>query len=129
MSGVEYGDRDLLLRSNSSGSDGDLESQQGSRRSSKKKRGVSDLLKRLDRGFSGRRAKRSDRDHSPAVNHAASGSGVGVGSDDILADSAPPEWALLLIGCLLGLTTGLCVAAFNRGVSHSLLPSVRFWCI
>ncbi|KAE9456517.1 hypothetical protein C3L33_11471, partial [Rhododendron williamsianum] len=116
MSGVEYGDRDLLLRSNSSGSDGDLESQQGSRRSSKKKRGVSDLLKRLDRGFSGRRAKRSDRDHSPAVNHAASGSGVGVGSDDILADSAPPEWALLLIGCLLGLATGLCVAAFNRGV-------------
>lgn len=28
----------------------------------------------------------------------------------------PPEWALLLIGCLLGLATGLCVAAFNRGV-------------
>lgn len=119
MSGVEYGDRDLLLRSNSSGSDGDLESQQGSHRSSKKRR-VSDLLKRLDRGFTGRRDKRLDRDHSPAVNHAASGSGsgggVGVGNDDILADSAPPEWALLLIGCLLGLATGLCVAAFNRGV-------------
>ncbi|KAF3329789.1 chloride channel protein CLC-f-like protein [Carex littledalei] len=35
---------------------------------------------------------------------------------DELADGAPPEWALLLIGCLLGLATGVCVAAFNRGV-------------
>ncbi|XP_037454642.1 chloride channel protein CLC-f-like [Triticum dicoccoides] len=33
-----------------------------------------------------------------------------------LGDGAPPEWALLLIGCLLGLATGICVAAFNRGV-------------
>lgn len=33
----------------------------------------------------------------------------------------PPEWALLLIGCLLGLATGLCVAAFNRGVILFLL--------
>ncbi|KAJ4811129.1 Chloride channel protein [Rhynchospora pubera] len=39
----------------------------------------------------------------------------GVASDE-LADGAPPEWALLLIGCLLGLATGVCVAAFNRGV-------------
>lgn len=118
MSGGEYSDRDILLRSNSSGSEGDLESQGSSHRSSSNKRGISDLLKRLDRGFTGRRlsAKRSDRDLSPAVNHAASGSGGGVGSDDILGDSAPPEWALLLIGCLLGLATGLCVAAFNRGV-------------
>lgn len=36
---------------------------------------------------------------------------------DELADGAPPEWALLLIGCFLGLATGVCVAAFNRGVS------------
>nr|CAB3450911.1 unnamed protein product [Digitaria exilis] len=36
--------------------------------------------------------------------------------DDELGDGAPPEWALLLIGCLLGLATGICVAAFNRGV-------------
>ncbi|PON47185.1 Chloride channel, voltage gated [Parasponia andersonii] len=35
---------------------------------------------------------------------------------DALGDSAPPEWALLLIGCLLGLATGLLVAAFNNGV-------------
>ncbi|XP_025799148.1 chloride channel protein CLC-f-like isoform X2 [Panicum hallii] len=38
------------------------------------------------------------------------------GEDDELGDGAPPEWALLLIGCLLGLATGICVAAFNRGV-------------
>ncbi|XP_061349314.1 chloride channel protein CLC-f isoform X2 [Gastrolobium bilobum] len=37
-------------------------------------------------------------------------------SGDVLGDSAPPEWALLLLGCLLGLTTGLFVAAFNKGV-------------
>ncbi|KAK2385865.1 chloride channel protein CLC-f [Trifolium repens] len=37
-------------------------------------------------------------------------------SGDELADSAPPEWALLLLGCLLGLATGLLVAAFNKGV-------------
>ncbi|KAL5577735.1 hypothetical protein UlMin_019434 [Ulmus minor] len=37
-------------------------------------------------------------------------------SVDALGDSAPPEWALLLIGCLLGLATGLLVAAFNNGV-------------
>jgi len=36
----------------------------------------------------------------------------------------PPEWALLLIGCLLGLASGLCVAAFNRGVSP---PFSLFW--
>lgn len=43
-----------------------------------------------------------------------------------LADGAPPEWALLLIGCLLGLATGLLVAAFNNGVGTLLLshPSV-----
>lgn len=39
------------------------------------------------------------------------------GEDDELGDAAPPEWVLLLIGCLLGLATGICVAAFNRGVS------------
>ncbi|GAB4845834.1 hypothetical protein Ancab_024838 [Ancistrocladus abbreviatus] len=38
------------------------------------------------------------------------------GGGEVLGDSAPPEWALLLVGCLLGLATGLCVAAFNRGV-------------
>ncbi|XP_014501304.1 chloride channel protein CLC-f [Vigna radiata var. radiata] len=37
-------------------------------------------------------------------------------SVEVLGDSAPPEWALLLIGCLIGLTTGLFVAFFNKGV-------------
>ncbi|KAA8523482.1 hypothetical protein F0562_009905 [Nyssa sinensis] len=112
MSGGEYGDRNILLRSNSSSSDGDLESQ-GPPKSNK---GIQDLLSRLDRGFSGRRLsfKRLDRNHSSSLDHGASGSGGA--SDEILGDSAPPEWALLLIGCLLGLATGLCVAAFNRGV-------------
>ncbi|XP_059662308.1 chloride channel protein CLC-f [Cornus florida] len=114
MSGGEYSDRNILLRSNSSASDGDLEGQ-GSPKSNK---GFQDLLKRLDRGFSGRRLsiKRSDRDTSSSSNHGDSNGGVINGSDEILGDSAPPEWALLLIGCLLGLATGLCVAAFNRGV-------------
>ena len=124
MSGVEYSDHAVLLRSNSSASDGDSESQ-GPHKSNK---GIAELLKRLDRGFSGRRlsVKRSERDHSPYADRAAGGSGGGGdGGDDFLADSAPPEWALLLIGCLLGLATGLCVAAFNRGVSHCFF-SLRF---
>uniref|UniRef100_A0A1J3CYU6 Chloride channel protein n=1 Tax=Noccaea caerulescens TaxID=107243 RepID=A0A1J3CYU6_NOCCA len=35
---------------------------------------------------------------------------------DVLGDSAPPEWALLLIGCLIGVAAGICVAGFNKGV-------------
>ncbi|KAM7499073.1 hypothetical protein LguiA_023487 [Lonicera macranthoides] len=120
MSGGEYSDHKMLLRSNSSSSEDDLEGQ-GSAKTSK---GIKDLLKRLDRGFSGRRLsikrpdrdRRSDRDQTPTLDRAASGSSNGGGSDQILGESAPPEWALLLIGCLLGLATGLCVAAFNRGV-------------
>ncbi|KAL6999011.1 hypothetical protein U1Q18_000177 [Sarracenia purpurea var. burkii] len=114
MSGDEHSDHDILLRSNSSVLEGDLESQ-GLQKSNK---GLRDLLKRLDRGFSGRHLsiKRSERDHSSYVDYASSGSGGGDGGDDILGDRAPPEWALLLIGCLLGLATGLCVAAFNRGM-------------
>ncbi|XP_018629694.1 chloride channel protein CLC-f-like isoform X3 [Nicotiana tabacum] len=114
MSVGEYsGDHNVLLRSNSSASDGDLEGQLPHKTGSSK--GITDLLKRLDRGFSNRRSsslKRSDRDHSVA---STSGSG-NVCADEILGDSAPPEWALLLVGCLLGLAIGLCVAAFNRGV-------------
>ncbi|KAL7217649.1 hypothetical protein ACSBR2_010983 [Camellia fascicularis] len=100
MSGGEFRDHDILLGSNSSASESDLESQ-GSHKSNRR---IEDLLKRLDRGFSGRRLSinRSDwEDHS---------------GDAVLGDGAPPEWALLLVGCLLGLATGLCVAAFNRGV-------------
>ncbi|KAK6133067.1 hypothetical protein DH2020_033106 [Rehmannia glutinosa] len=81
-SGGEYGDRAILLRSNSSGSDGDLERGGG---------------------------------QSPARNNHGVSANAAAG-DDFLGDSAPPEWALLLIGCLLGVATGLCVAAFNRGV-------------
>ncbi|KAG8365210.1 hypothetical protein BUALT_Bualt18G0080700 [Buddleja alternifolia] len=129
-SGAEYSDRAVLLRSNSSASDGDLErggGQSPPRNSSNSNKGglASDLLKRLDRGFSGsgRRLSvklRPDKDHhrvstSSPSSPSPSDHGFGRG-DDLLADSAPPEWALLLIGCLLGVATGLCVAGFNRGV-------------
>ncbi|PIN11869.1 Cl- channel CLC-3 and related proteins (CLC superfamily) [Handroanthus impetiginosus] len=132
-SGGEYNDRVLLLGSNSSGSDGDLErggGQSPTRSSSTSNKGglASDLLKRLDRGLSGsgRRLSvklRPDRDHyrlsalpSSPLSSDHGGSANAAGGDDYLGDSAPPEWALLLIGCLLGVATGLCVAAFNRGV-------------
>ncbi|KAK6154515.1 hypothetical protein DH2020_008763 [Rehmannia glutinosa] len=133
-SGGDYGDRAILLRSNSSGSDGDLERggvQSPARNSNGSNKGgfASDLLKRLDRGLtgSGRRLSvklRPDRDHhrlssSSPSSPARSDHGVSANAaagDDFLGDSAPPEWALLLIGCLLGVATGLCVAAFNRGV-------------
>nr|GLL22462.1 chloride channel protein CLC-f [Ipomoea trifida] len=116
MSGGDYSDHKLHLQcSNSSVSEGggDLEAQSSPRTPGKT---ISDLLKRLDRGFSDRRLsslKRSDRgEHSSSL---PSDHGV-VAGDEVLGDSAPPEWALLLLGCLLGLATGLCVAAFNRGV-------------
>lgn len=103
--GVEFSDYNRLVRSNSSASEGDLETNKSSSRGG----GIKDLLKQLDRGFSGRRLSfKRDRSYS---DHDATDTG-----GDVLGDSAPPEWALLLIGCLLGLATGLCVAAFNRGV-------------
>ncbi|CAI9283431.1 unnamed protein product [Lactuca saligna] len=120
MSGGDHSDHAILLRSNSSSSDKDLEGQVSSGRSTKS---IKDLWNRLDRAFSGRRlsikrrsprARRSVRDHiSPRRGGENGGGGV---DDEILGDGAPPEWALLLIGCLLGLATGLCVAGFNRGV-------------
>ncbi|KAL7103257.1 hypothetical protein ACP275_08G169000 [Erythranthe tilingii] len=134
---VEYNDRAILLRSNSSGSDGDLERGGGGAQSparnsssaSNKGRFASDLLKRLDRGLtgSGRRLSvklRPDSDHhrlssSSPSSPLPSDHGVSANAaagDDFLGDSAPPEWALLLIGCLLGVATGLFVAGFNRGV-------------
>ncbi|PIA58284.1 hypothetical protein AQUCO_00500308v1 [Aquilegia coerulea] len=98
-----------LLRSNSSSSETDLEAQKAKRKSI-----ITDLIKQLDRGFSGRRLTsiRSNRhlDFDPNNNNNNNS------HDNILADGAPPEWALLLIGCLLGVATGICVAAFNRGV-------------
>ncbi|WCJ32529.1 Chloride channel protein CLC-f [Euphorbia peplus] len=92
------------------------------------------LLKHLDRGLSGRRLSTSSRRDSPRhslsnsrnqnqnQNHRNAREGRRGGEDgdedddDVLADTAPPEWVLLLLGCLLGLASGLCVAAFNKGV-------------
>lgn len=106
-------DRKSLLRStDDSGSDSDLEAlapppvpSPSARRS-----GIGDLLRHLDRGLSGRRTgkRHSEWSGSPLATSSSAG--------DELGDGAPPEWALLLIGCLLGLATGICVAAFNRGV-------------
>ncbi|KAL6544605.1 hypothetical protein OROMI_023467 [Orobanche minor] len=134
-SGNDFNDRAILLRSNSSGSDGDLERGVGPspvRNSNGSNKGglASDLLKRLDRGILGSSRRlsvklRPDREHhrlssaSPSLPEPADHDGVSanaVAGDDFLGESAPPEWALLLIGCLLGVATGLCVAAFNRGV-------------
>ncbi|KAJ8542780.1 hypothetical protein K7X08_005303 [Anisodus acutangulus] len=109
----EYGDHNVLLRSTSSASEGgDLENQSSPRRTTNS-RSIKDLLKRLDRGFSGRR---SGTDHNEHYSSSSSPPSPSNRRDEILGDSAPPEWAMLLVGCLLGLATGLCVAAFNRGV-------------
>jgi hypothetical protein len=36
-----------------------------------------------------------------------------------VSERVPPEWVLLLLGCLLGLSTGISVVGFNKGVSLS----------
>ncbi|WOG99860.1 hypothetical protein DCAR_0519216 [Daucus carota subsp. sativus] len=101
-------DQITLLRSNSDSSEEDIEGQNQLHTPTK---GVTDLIKRLDRRFSPRR-KRGDL----VKTHSASASSIEPSAaDEILGDGAPPEWALLLLGCLLGLATGLCVAGFNRG--------------
>ncbi|CAA2980971.1 chloride channel CLC-f-like [Olea europaea subsp. europaea] len=134
-SGGDCSDGDVLLRLNMSAPDGDLEAgvaqptPKNANTSNNKGAVASDLLKRLDLGLSGsgRRLSvklRSDRDHhrfssspsSPFHSDHGVSSNAGGGSNDFLGDSAPPEWALLLLGCLLGVATGLCVAGFNRGV-------------
>lgn len=104
MPGGDFSDHDHLLRSNVSSTEGDLEAQ------AQKKKGIRDILKQLDRGLSGRRSSRKllEREADPFDRTSS--------SHDVLGDGAPPEWALLLIGCLLGLATGICVAAFNRWV-------------
>lgn len=77
--------------------------------------GIKDLFKQLDRRFSDRRITLKDpplsHSRSPSFDHHNH-----VDARDSLTESAPPEWALLLIGCLLGLASGLCVAFFNKGV-------------
>lgn len=79
-------------------------------------------FKRLDGnrdrgGDSNRREIREHRSPVDQLRHNHHESSAGIDGNDELADSAPPEWALLLLGCLLGLATGLFVAAFNKGVS------------
>ncbi|KAL4558944.1 hypothetical protein LXL04_037149 [Taraxacum kok-saghyz] len=97
MSTGDHSDEGILK---SSSLDKDLEGQVSSK-------SIKELWNRLGRRLSIKR--RSVRDHiSPRRENG--------GDDEILGDGAPPEWALLLIGCLLGLATGLCVAGFNRGV-------------
>ncbi|KAK7322405.1 hypothetical protein VNO77_25784 [Canavalia gladiata] len=92
----------------------------GNGNSNSNNKGYRDLLRvsgqrhsftRLDKG-----EERDRRDHHRDQNrdHVAH---VDLDSSvDVLGESAPPEWALLLIGCLIGLTTGLLVAVFNKGV-------------
>ena len=140
--GGEYSDQKRLLNSaNSTNYDeeNELEAQDGRssslNRSTSSSRGSGgggggfrDLLKHLDRGFSGRRHsfKRPEiRDNSRNTivdNHHQLNHLNASDANDVLGDSAPPEWAMLLLGCLLGLATGLFVAAFNKGVCSFL-----FW--
>ncbi|RLM60876.1 chloride channel protein CLC-f [Panicum miliaceum] len=76
-----------------------------------------DLLRNLDRRLSNRSR---GGEGAAAAGHSGGEAGAsprrGEEDSDELGDGAPPEWALLLVGCLLGLATGICVAAFNRGV-------------
>ncbi|PKA51354.1 Chloride channel protein CLC-f [Apostasia shenzhenica] len=110
----EFDDRKELLRSAPSGSDPDLEAQTSKLPSPlelsarKSGKGIVSVLRQL----SGRQLSRrqSYRVGSPSVREG------GDPPCDELGDGAPPEWALLLISCLLGVVTGICVAAFNRGV-------------
>ncbi|XP_010928180.1 chloride channel protein CLC-f [Elaeis guineensis] len=115
MSEEEYGidDHKALLRS--APSDVDLEANglpAVATPTSARRTGIGDLLRHLDRGLSGRSRSRSRR----YTDHGGSPLAFDDRAHDPLGDGAPPEWALLLIGCLLGLATGICVAAFNRGV-------------
>ncbi|KAM0923728.1 hypothetical protein ACQ4PT_005343 [Festuca glaucescens] len=77
---------------------------------------VRELLRNLDRRLSNR--GRHNHADGGAASPAAGETRTPRREDesDELGDGAPPEWALLLVGCLLGLATGICVAAFNRGV-------------
>ncbi|KQJ98827.1 hypothetical protein BRADI_3g39350v3 [Brachypodium distachyon] len=81
---------------------------------------VRELLRNLDRRLSSRgRHHPSDGATTPPAATGAGEAGTARREEedsDELGDGAPPEWALLLVGCLLGLATGICVAAFNRGV-------------
>ncbi|XP_010480103.1 PREDICTED: chloride channel protein CLC-f-like isoform X1 [Camelina sativa] len=127
------------------GEDGDLDVESQSPAVRSGAGGVRDLFKHLDRRFSlsGRRLSfkrmennRVDRErHNPSSSSSAFSAGEEDGGggisnlhnvddrndeygfdEEVLGDSAPPEWALLLIGCLIGVAAGICVAGFNKGV-------------
>ncbi|XP_007020306.2 PREDICTED: chloride channel protein CLC-f isoform X1 [Theobroma cacao] len=123
----EYSDQRHLLRSNSrkdedDDDDNDYDDDLESQMSNNHNNAFKDLFKHLDRGFSARRIsfKRLDRDRdrsSPSsIDHHHNHHAYVMDAADALGDSAPPEWALLLISCLLGVASGLFVAAFNKGV-------------
>ncbi|KAM7252427.1 hypothetical protein ACFE04_024310 [Oxalis oulophora] len=143
--GGEYSDQSQLLRSDHINSDNNVHKEEEdededeeeimeaqSSRSTNSNSPFKDMIKRLDRKFSNssrrhhnRRIRRSNTNTNTSTSTSTSGndrrrhdsfSQDDDDNDDVLGDSAPPEWALLLIGCLLGLATGLCVAAFNKGV-------------
>ncbi|KAL8215666.1 hypothetical protein R6Q57_022503 [Mikania cordata] len=122
MSEGDHSDNAVQLRSNSSSSDRDLECQVSPAKSSARSNtSIKDLWNKVDRAFSDIHLsikRRSPRARWPDRDHLSPGRivGNGGGDDEILGDGAPPEWALLLVGCLLGVATGLCVAAFNRVV-------------
>lgn len=121
MSRIEFDSEDhkALLRSAPPASDSDVEAQPSSPPPSSSSpsatrrngRGIGDLFRHLERSLSGRQLNR--RQSGRGVSHAALDCER---SSEELTEGAPPEWALLLIGCLLGVATGICVAAFNRGV-------------
>lgn len=109
MSG-DHSDLKILSRSQSSGSDSDLEVQ---RLLGRPPDNIdNDAVRSLDRRRSIRRLlsrRIVPKEGRPLLSSQ-------VVSQDRLIEGAPPEWVLLLMGCLLGLATGLCVAAFNNGV-------------
>ncbi|XP_072971590.1 chloride channel protein CLC-f-like [Typha angustifolia] len=109
-------DQKAFLRSNSSSPDPDLERQPldtttvAAPTPTSARSGIGEIVRHLDRRLSNRARSRRHLDRG------ARRAPTSDRSRDELGDGAAPEWALLLIGCLLGLATGICVATFNRGV-------------
>lgn len=88
----DHGDQRSLLRSGSSGSDSDLEAQRARLKDPR------DLDRR-------RSIRKSPLLRRSSISHVR----------ERVTEKVQPEWALLLIGCLLGLTTGVFVVMFNKG--------------
>lgn len=114
MSSSNHNDHNTQLQSSSSADD--FEQKLSSTRSS------NSFWKQLDQRFSGRRLRIVQR--SCTVNRPDCSYEIVRGNGEyVIVSDVTPEWALLLIGCLLGLATGLCVAAFNLLVSSSFSPN------